>query len=713
MKHGKYFIFTIISSFVLSGCVSFNVDVTLMVNKKPTKLIYNTGHAFTLDGIEVINANDGKEVKGYSTSIAPGYVFTPNDAETKKVVEVTKDKCKSTSFTIDVYDLPELEITTMPKTRYRAGDTFTLEGMIVVSGNEVIEDYTTSISEGTVLTKGGYHKVEVTKSGYFPTSFTISVEGALSLKVSRSPDKTLYNQGDTFSSSGLIILDQDNQPVSDYTLSISDGSKLKYASDQIAVTVSKDLYQSTSFNIVVNEKTNTDIVDIRSLNIYYLNDTHGSFIRQQMPNSYQNEAGMAYIGKYFKDQKAANPTNTLILSGGDMFQGGYESNVTHGKVMIDAMNNIGFDAMVLGNHEFDWGEETLKEMVEGLECPVLSTNTFYADGSSPEYIQPYTIVEKNKLRIGIIGSATEGMGSSIDTEVSSNFSFPSPNAYVKEYSTMLRLSYNCDIIIAGFHDEGYDDTSASYPTKFNDLTQVDPSTNVKYVDAMFFAHDHRGKQGTYNGVPYLEAWSNGRDYGLLTLNMTSNGINYKVNSSNTSIVQAYSNCTLEDPTIAAIPNKYAEEIGNPDEVIYTFENNYTTDAFTTVACKAMLWYVNNNQDLFNNHYVYVSCHNLGGVRSAVEAGDFTYRDLIKVFPFDNKLIITKCNQNNVNRMFSHSSLRAYSDEEIVYEGGYTKSVIITYIRKYSGIKTSELAEFPYTAKDALVSYLKNSGVDNL
>ena len=715
MKQGKYFILGIISSFVLVSCNMFHEEVTLMVNKKPTTLSYNTGHTFSLDGIEVINANNGKTVSGYTTSIAPGYVFTSADAGLGKVVEVTKDKCKGTSFKIDVYNLPELKISELPKTRYRAGDLFTTEGLVVTCDNEIIEDYVTSIADGTVLTKGGYQTITITKTGYYPTSYTIVVEGALSLSVRSQPTKTIYNQGDVFNSAGLVIEDQDHNVVSDYTLSIENGSKLKYASDAITINVSKELYESTSFTIRVNELENPDIKDMAELKIYYLNDTHGSFIREDSESSSAiKEAGMAYLGKFLKEQKDADPENTLILSGGDMFQGGYESNVTHGKVMIDAMNYIGFDAMVLGNHEFDWGEEILREMVEELECPVLSCNTFYSNGEELEYIKPYTIINKGRYKVGIIGAATEGMGSSIDTEVSNNFIFPNSVSYIKDYSTELRLTYNCDIVLCGFHDEGYDDTKGeTYPAKFDELTQVNNETNAKYVDAMFFAHDHRGKQGVRNGVPYVEAWSNGKDYGVVTMNMISNGVVFTVNSASANIIAAYNNCRYADSYIEAIPNKYRDIIGNPDEVIYTFDRSYTTDEFATVACKAMLWYVNNNQEQFNNHYVYVSCHNLGGIRSPVSSGDFTYRDLIKVFPFDNTLVITRCNVSNVNRMFSHSSLRAYSSEDIVYTSGYTKGVIITYIRKYSGISTSELAEFQYTAKDALVDYLTNSGVDNL
>jgi 2',3'-cyclic-nucleotide 2'-phosphodiesterase / 3'-nucleotidase / 5'-nucleotidase len=98
----------------------------------------------------------------------------------------------------------------------------------------------------------------------------------------------------------------------------------------------------------------------KTIDLIEVTDFHGYLqspgkLRDGTPIMQQRAAVLA---KQFKDLKTANP-NTIILSGGDMFQGTPLSNVLKGQPVIDMMNNIGFAAMALGNHEYDWGIDTL------------------------------------------------------------------------------------------------------------------------------------------------------------------------------------------------------------------------------------------------------------------------------------------------------------------------------------------------------------------
>lgn len=83
-----------------------------------------------------------------------------------------------------------------------------------------------------------------------------------------------------------------------------------------------------------------------------------------------------------------------------MFQGGAESNITYGDVVIDAMNIIGFDSMTIGNHEFDWGEEVLSAMASKMDFPLLGYNIYYKGTlNRPSYLKPSTIIKKKVLKL--------------------------------------------------------------------------------------------------------------------------------------------------------------------------------------------------------------------------------------------------------------------------------------------------------------------------
>lgn len=451
----------------------------------------------------------------------------------------------------------------------------------------------------------------------------------------------------------------------------------------------------------------------RDIKIYYINDTHGAFKRQNTETNY-NEAGMAYISQYLKEKKNSDPLNTLIISGGDMFQGGFESNATFGEIMVDAMNEIGFDAMVLGNHEFDWGEDKLIYIADKLDCPIISCNTFYRDtGEMPAYIEPYVVIEKNNLKIGVIGAASKDMNTSITGSISSNFSFPDPTSYIKTYSRTLRNEKGCDLVVAAFHDGGFDGNNF----KFKSLCDVDLSTNKQYVDGIFLAHDHRKKDGYYLDVPYIESGCNGRYVGYMDLQMEYKNDQYHLINGYVENISAYSTCKYEDAEINKLLTKYENEISIGNEVLYTFKKDYSRDDFAYLICEAMYWYVNENKDYFGGHQIYLTTHNFGGVRVAVSKGDMTYSQLISTIPFDNNIYIEKCNASNVEYINRQSAYYAiYAPSSIIYDNGYTYAATISYIAEnenYGQYLHVEATEYQITAKQIFIEFLRNKVNPNL
>lgn len=714
MRHKGLAFLPVAMFLALSSCVQKKPEPTsqLYIASYPDTVDYHVGDYFSLEGLRVIDIDTGADVTSYTSSIPEGYQFFESDVDSHKEVKLTKVNYKPVSFHISVSNMSQLEISSYPKQTYVEGDYFTLDGLVVTCEGQIITGYRCNFTVGNRLMNQGIFDVEISKDGYWPATYQIVVNPAHALSIATLPTKTVYEVGEYFDSTGLVVKDELNNVVTDYTSSIEDGTQFKYEGP-VTVTISKELYASASFELIVNPKSGGQTT-YRDLKIYYINDTHGSFIR----NTSENEGGMSYISKYIKDQVALDPNNSIVLSGGDMFQGGYESNETKGAIMIDAMNSIGFDAMVLGNHEFDWDEHTIETFEDKLDCPIISSNVFYSYDytTRPEWLQPYTIITKGDLKIGIIGGAQQNLGSSITGSISDNFYFPAPNSYIKEYSTYLRKNAGCDIIISAFHDEGFDGYSGS-PTKFNDLTQIDSETNSKYVDAMFFAHDHNRKNGTYNGVPYLEAGCNGKNIGVMTLNLEGNGVAYTVTNSDTSVLWATSVANTPDPAIEAIAAKpeYAEILAHADDEIYDFNYSYTKEEFAMVAVKAMYWYVNSRKSEFGGVTVYFSSHNTGGIRSTVSAGTFTRRDLVKVFPFDNQLCIQTCTSNNIYKMETSSYYATYKPSEPVYEGGVTHAVSITYITEYKYAYNYQQSYIKYdpTAKDALLEYLLNNIDPNL
>ena len=92
-------------------------------------------------------------------------------------------------------------------------------------------------------------------------------------------------------------------------------------------------------NVTKDPFKDVDKVEERTLNFYALNDFHGAFMYDE---SY-NQTGLSKIGQFLTTKKENDPENTIILSSGDMFQGGAESNITRGKIIIDSIEIVYVD----------------------------------------------------------------------------------------------------------------------------------------------------------------------------------------------------------------------------------------------------------------------------------------------------------------------------------------------------------------------------------
>lgn len=147
--------------------------------------------------------------------------------------------------------------------------------------------------------------------------------------------------------------------------------------------------------------------------ILHTNDIHGKFTTTAATWQDGNPpiGGLANLSAYVEDERAGYD-RTILLDAGDFMTGNPICDEVHegvtGGAMVALLNLVGYDAICLGNHEFDHGLETLDGLMGLSEFPLVSANTFRPQGglTAPE---PYVIVEERGLRIGVIGLMTENL----------------------------------------------------------------------------------------------------------------------------------------------------------------------------------------------------------------------------------------------------------------------------------------------------------------
>ncbi len=142
----------------------------------------------------------------------------------------------------------------------------------------------------------------------------------------------------------------------------------------------------------------------KDVTIIYTNDLHAHVEPYKVPwiaDGKRDIGGWANITTLVKQEKAKNKA-TWFFDAGDYFTGPYISSLTKGKAIIDIMNTMPFDAVTIGNHEFDHGWDNTLLQLSQAKFPIVQGNVFYQNSSKSFWDKPYTIIEKDGVKIGVI-----------------------------------------------------------------------------------------------------------------------------------------------------------------------------------------------------------------------------------------------------------------------------------------------------------------------
>lgn len=287
--------------------------------------------------------------------------------------------------------------------------------------------------------------------------------------------------------------------------------------------------------------------DVDELTILTLNDFHGDVL--------DSDQSLSRIGQYMMSQKRNNP-NTILLANGDMFQGSAISNITRGDVIVEVMNEIGMDAMTIGNHEFDWGTDVISGFKDGekmdADFPLLAANIFdRSTNALVTWAEPYAIINRGDVKIGIIGLIGEDLTSSISPSIIKDYYFEEELLTIQYYTNHLRTVEDCDIVIVSIHGNTQDN---------NQL--IANFSGVQQVDAVINAHTHSSYADVYIGsdmipMPVVQASSHGKKIGkiVLSLNDDNNTIDATAD-----LVTVSSALSYESTTLNTIVNRYYQTI---------------------------------------------------------------------------------------------------------------------------------------------------------
>ena len=215
--------------------------------------------------------------------------------------------------------------------------------------------------------------------------------------------------------------------------------------------------------------------------ILHTNDTHS-----QLEPTDANAIKNADMGGYARRQGIINQIRrqeeqVLLVDAGDFSQGTPYYNFFKGRVEVEGYNRMKYDAITLGNHEFDNGMDTLSAILNLARFPVVVSNYDVGKSSISAFVKPYIVLKKGSLRVGIMGLGVNPAGLIMEKNYK-GVEYKDPVSTAQKISSVLKKREKCDLIICLSH-LGSDSTL----TGINDF---DIARQTRYIDVIIGGHSH-------------------------------------------------------------------------------------------------------------------------------------------------------------------------------------------------------------------------------
>jgi 2',3'-cyclic-nucleotide 2'-phosphodiesterase (5'-nucleotidase family) len=360
------------------------------------------------------------------------------------------------------------------------------------------------------------------------------------------------------------------------------------------------------------------------IRVLAIHDFHGSLQPQTYPWSEGRQVGGAPALRAAMDSAEARcACPTFRLDGGDQLQGTLESNLVHGQSVVQALNLLGLDAAAIGNHELDWGVDTLRARLAEARYAWLAANVFLrGTDRRPDWAAPYAIVERQGVRVAVIGWATMRTPGTLRAATTAPYEFRDV-AGIRDVLAAVRR-YEPDFTIIAAHAGG-DCRAGDCRGEMADLARaLEPGT----VHLIVGGHDHTAGTGVVNGIPIVRSSSHGRAISVVDLVRNADGTrDFRMSRDtvwNDRVQPDTAMQALIAPYVALAESIARTPVATLRDSLYTLDSpalgNLITDAIRATAAADL------------------SMHNPGGIRANLDAGLVTFDDLFRVLPFGNALV---------------------------------------------------------------------------
>jgi 5'-nucleotidase len=222
--------------------------------------------------------------------------------------------------------------------------------------------------------------------------------------------------------------------------------------------------------------------------ILHTNDTHSQIEPLEAGKRDEFCGGYARRMGYIQQMRNEHP-DLIVLDAGDFSQGTPYYNFYHGRIEIEAMNRMQYDAITLGNHEFDYGVDTLAAVLELAHFPIVCANYDVTGTPLEGLVLPYTVIKRSGVRIGVFGIGVNPKGLIAEKNFAP-IQYLNPITSAQQVANILRNEEKCDVVICLSHQ-------GTHPMNGENISDMELAEKTQNIDVIIGAHTHKIVENLY------------------------------------------------------------------------------------------------------------------------------------------------------------------------------------------------------------------------
>ena len=357
--------------------------------------------------------------------------------------------------------------------------------------------------------------------------------------------------------------------------------------------------------------------DSTLLRVLAISDFHGALATRIWPWSGGRSVGGSAALKAWLDRLAKDCGCSVVrVDAGDEMQGTPASNFAYGRPMIAAFNASAIDAAAIGDHELDWGVDTLRARVREARYQFVSANLTDTAGRVPDWVEPWTLITRGGARVAIIGLTTTTTPANTRPRNVGGLVFGDLTTAVRRVLPAARAAADFVVVVAHAGD-----------TEILDLARGLDSASV---DLLVAGHTHQLVDTLVHGIPIVQAGTSGQAIAVVDFIRRAGGLGRQVRAR---LKTPWADSVTPDPALAnelSRVQRVADSITS--QLVTTLRLNLRRDGDEYPLGRLIA-------DAYRNMgRADVGVINTDGIRADLVAGPVSYGALSEVLPFRNRVV---------------------------------------------------------------------------